>query len=227
MEPTPSIGAEELDKKPLGEQLHTILNQLESLYSESKSPTLGDLLHLLGDRAVGLGSAIIAFPFLTPFSLGPLSAPGSLAIMYLAWHLWRNKEEITLPKKIRDAQIPKTVFRLMRKFMTFFVRMVEKISRQRPSKFVMGSFGRRFTAVWLIIGAILLAVPIPVLPLTNTFPAAGIALVALGFVEKDHRLLVLGIVTQLLGALILAGVFGAVLFLGIGLTELMSKIFGG
>ncbi len=218
---------EVFEKKPLGEQLHAILVQLESLYSESKSPTLGDLLHLLGDRAVGLGSAMIAFPFLTPFSVGPLTAPGSLAIIYLAWHLWSNKEEVTLPKKVRDAHIPRAVFRLMRKFMTFFVWMVERISRQRPSRFVTGSFGRRFTAAWLIIGAVLLAVPIPVLPLTNTFPAAGIALVALGYVEKDHRLLVLGIVTQFLGALILAGVFGAVLFLGIGLSELMSKLFGG
>lgn len=88
-----------------------------------------------------------------------------------------------------------TVLRRVHRFMHSF-------SRPRLLHLVTGRQGRILCASGLIAGAILLAVPIPLLPLTNTFPALGILLLSLGWLEHDGALTLLGF-ASLLASLVL------------------------
>jgi hypothetical protein len=60
----------------------------------------------------------------------------------------------------------------------------------------------------------LLAVPVPLLPMTNTFPALGIILVALGWIERDALLTVLGYVAYMMSILVFVALGVAVAYLG-------------
>jgi hypothetical protein len=60
------------------------------------------------------------------------------------------------------------------------------------------------------------------IPFSNTIPALGIALLALGMVERDGALIVLGYVASLLGAAYVGGILWAAWRAGKGLASILG-----
>lgn len=90
-----------------------------------------------------------------------------------------------------------------------------------------GGRGRILCGTGIVAGALLLAVPIPLLPLTNTFPALGILLFALGRLERDGLLTVLGSASLLLSAAIFGALGAAVSLLGWEVVRGAIPFIGG
>lgn len=168
----------------------------------------------LGAEAAALAAALLALPFLSPVSLGPVTTPVSLLIALLGWQLLRRREGSPLPERLLDVPVPRTAHRMMTSVLRRTHRWVHLISRPRLGHLVQGERGRILCGAGIIAGALLLAVPIPLLPLTNTFPALGILLFALGRLERDGLLILLGFASLLLSVAIFAALGAAVAFLG-------------
>ncbi|HEX8390830.1 MAG TPA: exopolysaccharide biosynthesis protein [Longimicrobium sp.] len=191
-----------------GALLRHALMEMERAYETAGRATLRDLLRPLGTRQTALGAALLALPFLSPVSLGPITTPASLLIALLGVRMLRRRDDAPVPERLLRVQVPRSVHTVM-------VAMLQRVSHwadrgrgARRSPWVRGTAGRRLCGAGVLAGALLLAVPVPLLPLTNTLPAAGIILFVLGWTNQDLRLTRYGM-GALAGSLLLFATLGA------------------
>jgi hypothetical protein len=93
-----------------------------------------------------------------------------------------------------------------------------------PHFSALGVNGRRiFTTVMIIIHAVLLALPIPLLPFTNTLPALSIALFSMAVLRRNDLFTLLALLAT--GATLLW--FAVIAYLGVaGAMAILKGIFG-
>lgn len=183
-------------------------------YDRGAAPTLRDLLAPLGADAAALAAALLALPFLLPMSLGPITTPASVLIGLLGWQLLREREAAPLPDRLLRVRVPRVVHRATSTALRRVHRWIHVVSRPRLPHLIADRRGRVICGTGILAGALLLAVPIPLLPLTNTFPALGILLFALGWLERDGLLTVLGSAALVLSVLVFGALGVAVALLG-------------
>lgn len=169
------------------------LKAMKSRYRKGLGASIGDLLRSLGPRAAALTSALIAIPFLWPMGLGPLSWPGCIAMAILGLTMMRGSGSVELPDTLMATTIPERVHGVMRRFV-FWVRRFRHYSKPRHKELTEGRFGQVLCGAAVVFGAILLALPIPLIPFTNTLPAIGLILFTIGWSEQDGLLTLGGIV---------------------------------
>lgn len=202
-------------------QLRLALSESEPRYVGGHSATLGDVLGPLGAQASALSAMLLALPFLSPMSLGAMTAPASLLIGILGWRLLLSAETMPLPVRLLALPLPRVLHRVMGLVLDRAHRWTVRFSRPRYSLLVAGRRGRMICGVGITAGALLLAVPIPLLPLTNTFPALGILCFGLGWAERDGLVTILGAASLLVSVVLFAGIGTAVVVAG---TEAVLRV---
>lgn len=168
--------------------LRHALAEMEGRYETAGFATLGDLLRPLGRQQTALGAALLALPFLSPVSLGPITTPVSLLIAFLGIRLMRGRDDLPAPERLLRVRVPRAVHGAMSGMLHRVTRWSEGARDPRRSRWVRGALGRRICGAGVLVSALLLAIPVPLLPLTNTLPAAGIILFVLGWNNQDLRL---------------------------------------
>lgn len=193
-----------------GELLRHALAHMERRYATAGTATLGDLLHPLGSRQTALGAALLALPFLSPVSLGPVTTPASLIIALLGIRLLRGRDDLAIPERLLRVRVPRGVHAVMGKMLHRVSRWADRPPNARRSAWVRGARGRRICGAGVLAGALLMAIPVPLLPLTNTLPAAAIILFVLGWSNQDLRLTRYGVAAVAGSVLIFAALGAAV-----------------
>lgn len=207
--------------------LRRALVHTRGYYHRGSMPTLRHLLAPLGADATALTAAFLALPFLSPVSLGPITTPASVLIALLGWQVIRRREGAPLPERFLNASVPQTAHRAMSAVVRHAHRWMHRISRPRLLHVVEGRHGRLLCGTGIMAGALLLAVPIPLLPLTNTFPALGVLLFALGWLERDGLLTVLGSASIAVSVAVFTALGVAVTLLGWEVVRGAIPIVGG
>lgn len=197
-----------------GELLRRSLAEAERRYREGGAASLGDLLRPLGSRAGALGAVLLALPFLSPVSLGPVALPASAAIALLGWRLARGPAHAPLPDRLMRVRLPRPVHRAMGRVLEAVLARAERVARRRHARLVAGARGRRLCGAGILLAALLLAVPVPLLPLTNTFPALAILCFALGWTHRDGLLTACGGAALVLSATLFAALGAGVAWFG-------------
>ena len=186
---------------------------------------LGDLMSSLGNSGAPVTALLLALPFVSPLSLGPITTPISVLIMLISLNLLRGRDKFPLPAKYLKVHVPPSLFRLMR-------RVIAKLSRwfrwhtmpvAPPTTAGNRDPFRVACAVGVLVGALLLAVPIPMLPMTNTFAALAIIAFCVAHLRCGRREFLWGIGFTITSLVIFA-IFGIVVYvLGMeGLRALMG-----
>ncbi len=196
-----------------GELLGRAVAEMERRYETAGSACLGDVVAALGPRAGALSAALLALPLVSPMNLGPVTLAVSGVIALLGLGMLRQGEPRPLPPRLLAVPVPRPVFRVMRAMLSRLSRWIDRPQPARTAAWVRGSVGRRICGAGLVVGAALLAIPVPVLPLTNTFPALAVVFFVLGWSNRDARLTAWGVAALLVGAAIFAA-------LGIGVSAL-------
>ena len=191
-----------------------MLRRTRSHYRNEGTATVGELLEPLGGEAAALGSALLALPFLSPISLGPLTSGASALIILLGTRLLREKHGAPLPRRLLRLRVAKPVHDAMDRLLRRVARLIARFSRPRFPALVRGRAGRMLCGGGLIASAILLAVPIPLLPLTNTLPAIAIIGFGLGWAERDGLLTLVGAGTLLVSAAYFVALAGMISLFG-------------
>ena len=175
-------------------------------YRDGLPVRLDEIFASLGTGAVPLLTMLLATPFAFPLSLGPITTPFSIGILLLGWHMVRGGE--TLPGNGRwlSFPMPEKILRLIRRIMVLFGRWfgLHRAEVKPPQK--SGSAFRIACGWGVVVGAILLAVPVPLLPLTNTFPALGVAAFCLAVLMHSRLMYLGGIVCCIIGTLIFVAI---------------------
>ena len=167
--------------------------------------TLGGLVHGLGGRAFGVLMLILALPSCVP-SLPGISTLVGVPIMALAVQLMAGLEEPWLPDWLRRRAFPRPHLRKAVTWSAPYLGRVERLTRARATWAANGPT-RRLAGLVIFLLAGIMSLPIPVIG--NMPPALTIALLSIGFAERD-------------GALVLAG-----LAVSVVVTVLVSSLLGG
>ena len=183
---------------PVPRKLSEELADLRSRLTE-KPVTLQEVILVLRGRAYLLLVILLALPFCTPIPLPGLSTPIGLGIALISLRLALGQHP-WLPKKLLRRQLPAGFFSRVFAAAAGIIRLFEKFLRPRATLLADVGLLRQVHAVMMFIAALVLLLPLPI-PLTNTFPAWVILLVAGGMLERDGAAIAAGYAVFVAGSL--------------------------
>lgn len=196
---------------PRGATIKTTSSILKTLAeSEKERLSLKEIVDATRSRTHGFGLLLFALPETIPVPIPSTSAILAIPIVLIAAHLIVFGEGPGLPRRVLHQTIPVSVIQRVAKIAGPVLEKIEHVSRSRLH--AIAARERLLGLVCLLLGIVLLA-PIP---LGNLAPAVGIAVIALGMMQRD-------------GVIILIGL-GFALALGAGLyfaAESLAAMFGG
>jgi hypothetical protein len=152
--------------------------------------TLREVILVLRGRAYLLLLILLALPFCTPVPLPGLSTPLGLVIALISLRLALGQHP-WLPDRLLRKQLPAGFFARVFAAAAGIIRLLEKFLRPRATLLADVGLLRQVHAVMMFIAAVVLLLPLPI-PLTNTFPAWIILLIAGGLMERDGAAITAG-----------------------------------
>lgn len=175
--------------------LHDILDGLTARAAangeqalEEKTAKLGDVVDRLDERAFGFLLLLLALPCCLPF-VYLLPQIVALPMLALAGQLAAGSHHPWLPKKLHEREFSVSAFQGVLTRAEKYVGWVERFATPRL-KPVTGRLGVRLVGGLMLIPIASILTP---LPSTNTVPGIGVAIAALGLIERDGVLVILGL----------------------------------
>lgn len=203
-------------------RLRQAITFVDGFHGDGGSPTIRHLLDPIGRDASVLAAMLISLPFLSPVSMGPLTAPASLLIVLLGMQLLSRKEGAPLPDRLLALPLSPRIWKAMDAVLVRVEKALRRFSRPRLPRLVLGRAGKVIAAMGIIFGAVLLAIPIPFLPLTNTLPSLGILAFGFGWLERDGLLTLIGGILLLLTLALFGALALAIYYLGAEAVQALS-----
>ena len=168
-------------------------------------------VRILVDQLSGRGLALLAFflvlPFLQPIPLPGLSTPFGIAVALLGVAMALGRP-LWLPRRWLDHELHSALVIRLGGAGERLLRRVERFVKPRGRWFQRHRWARPIAGVVIAVSGAELALPLPIL-FTNTLPALTIAATAVGLLEEDAVLAVIGQVLFLVSLV----VFGAIVLL--------------
>ena len=165
--------------------------------------TLGDVADRLDERAFGLMLLLLALPCCLPFVYG-LPQIVALPMLALAGQMALGRDSPWLPSGLASRRFEIAGFRSVLDRAQRYLGWIENIARPRFAK-VTSPLAVRITGALLLVPCASILVP---LPGTNTAPGIGVAVAAVGMIERDGLLIAIGLVIGFLWVAALL-IFGA------------------
>jgi hypothetical protein len=145
--------------------------------------SLRRIFEILGEEGHAVLLLFFCLPFLQPIPIPGLSTPLGFLIILIAIYLFRQVPP-WLPKRYEELKISAAVIIRVSNVAERIWRVVSKIVKARL-EFLHDLWLFRAINLCIFVGnAILLSLPLPI-PFSNTIPAIGIILCAIGHIEKD------------------------------------------
>jgi hypothetical protein len=178
--------------------------------------TLGALLERLSERGHALLALVLVIPFLQPIPLPMLSTAFGLVVTLVGAQMALDRPPWVPGRLARRPLSAELIGRIAQAGQKLFLRF-EHLVRPRIRFFHAHPSMRRLAGATIAISGLLLSLPLPV-PASNLMPALAIALLAMGSLEEDGLVVLLGFVAFSVTALFFA-VLGALPF---GLHEALA-----
>ena len=195
---------------------------LADLLAADDTPEIavGELIDGLRDRAFGAVLLVFAAPNMLPVTLPGTSLLTSLPILLVSVQLLLGWRELHVPARLAQRRLPRAGLQMVVARLTPWLQRAERITRPRLALLVSPPAERLVGAVGLILGVVLFF-PIP---LGNIPPGVSIALLGLGLMERDGRMIAIGLGAAVLSVLIVGAILMGVL--GLGAVALRAAIGG-
>ncbi len=153
-----------------------------------------------GSRVHGLALLVFALPEVPPLPLPSASTILAIPLIIISAHLALFGEGSLLPARVQAATMPRSVLATAARYFAPVLRWIEHASRPRW----LWIARRERLIGWICLYlSVVLILPIPLL---NSPPAACIAAVALGMIQRDGVFIVAGIVGGLLVTAVFVGI---------------------
>lgn len=173
---------------------------------------LGDLVDALGERTFGLVMLVLALPCAIPFLYG-VPQIVSIPMVFVAAQMVIGRSTLWLPVTLRARAFGKADYAgMIARAKPWLVRF-ETLARPRLVALTRAPLDR-VVGLAMLIASLSIAVP---LPLTNTVPGIGVAILAVGLIERDGLLVLAGALVALvwIGFLVFAGTTVVSVILGL------------
>jgi len=160
--------------------------------------SLGALSDLMEERAFGLLLLVLALPCCLPF-VYILPQLVALPMVVLAAQMASGRRAPWLPETLRKRHLPVAALFDVVTRAKRYGGWLERFAHPRLPAFT-GDRATRIIGALLIVPCLSILVP---LPLTNTVPGIGVALTAIGLIERDALFVVFGLLVALIWVAIL------------------------
>jgi len=177
----------------------------------------GDLLDRFEDRAFGTLLLILAVPNVIP--MPGLSTVVGVPMIFLGAQMALGARRPRLPRRLAAAGFERASFRAMMDRAMPRLRKVERLLHPRLPV-LTSSVAERLLGLFVAVMGAVLALPIM---FGNLPPAIGVALVALGLIERDGAAVLAGLIV---GALSILWVAALVFGLGEAAIFLFHRLIG-
>ncbi len=175
------------------EQARPSESSTEGQEQSGPKASLFQLIEALDERAYGMLLLLLALPCTLPF-IYLLPQIVALPMLALAAQLAIGKHTPWLPKGLGEREFQISMMHSTVDRAEKYLGWIERITHPRLTALSEG-VGSRITGALLIIPCASILVP---LPMTNTTPGIGVALAAIGLIERDGLLIILGLLIGLL-----------------------------
>ena len=163
--------------------------------------SLGEILSTLSGKGRCLILILLSIPFCQPIIIPGFSIPFGLVIALIGM-LLAFRKQIWLPERLLAKKIPQETLKKMTASAQKLVRKMQRWISPRFNGLCQSSF-MQMTNGLLIVGlGIFLALPLPI-PFSNLTAAWAIFLIALGIMEGDGLLVLIGYALSILTLIIL------------------------
>lgn len=206
------------------DRTETMRDALERAVSSIDGPTvtLRELLRIIGDHGSLLLCAILTVPFLLPVSIPGVSTVFGLAILLLGIGVTLNQAP-WLPRRIVDRPIDAGRLTDVLRRGAKLVSRVESVIKERFGILTRGGAMGRINGLAIVAGAVLLMLPLGLVPFSNTLPAFAILFLCVGVSQRDGLLVLAGY-----GMLVATVVYFAILaYAAFAAGQGVASIFGG
>ena len=181
-----------------------ISDRLERLAESASggSVTLGWIMEQLHERAFGLFLLVLALPCCVPFLYG-IPQIVALPLMFVSAQILMGRRTPWLPDRLAARTVSDEGLRNLAERAGPWLRRIEAISRPRYAQLTTAP-ADRLVGLALVLFSASILVP---LPGTNTVPGFAVVLVAMGLLQRDGILVILGSLlgTAWIASLIFAG----------------------
>jgi len=194
-------GSEEETERPTGTVPPTTSEIIEAL-AASPTPRIpfSAIVAAAGSRVHGFALLVFVLPEVVPLPLPSASTVLGIPLIIISAHLALFGEGSLLPRRLEAVTLPRSLIEAAARYLAPVFRWVERASRPRLLWLV-----RREQLIGLLCLYLSLILILPI-PLFNVPPAVSLAAVALGMIQRDGALVILGAIGALAVTGILVGI---------------------
>ncbi|MBM3192273.1 MAG: exopolysaccharide biosynthesis protein [Chlamydiae bacterium] len=152
--------------------------------------SIEDILFLLPGKGRALALILLSLPFCQPLQIPGLSIPFGLSVAFIGIRMAFGKR-IWLPKSILSKTIKGKTIRKIADKALFLTRKMKRWIHPRLSRISRFPYAYIINGTSIFLLGILLAAPLPI-PLSNLIAAWSVFLIAMGILEDDGVIILLG-----------------------------------
>jgi hypothetical protein len=163
--------------------------------------SLAEIVHAFGERGFGAIMLLVSLLNLLPLPPGSTTVTGA-PLLILGVQMMLGRDTVWLPRWLCRASVSREGFRQGLKRVLPWLEKAERLTRPRLSWAVTGP-AERLIGLAIVLLSCVLVLPVW---LGNLAPAAAIAVLSLGLVQRDGVLVLIGwgVVAVAVGLLVLA-----------------------
>jgi hypothetical protein len=165
------------------------LARLRAHAAEAGSVSLDELMSAMGRSSIAFAILILSLPALTPIP-GPFGMVFGTCLAIVSLQIIAGFRRIWLPQFLGRRQISGGTIDLMVRYTSPLVARVETLLRKNRMRHFAGPRAQAFLGVPVLLLAIAVALPIP---FGNFLPVAALIMIALGLMERDGLVAILGV----------------------------------
>ncbi|MEC9462936.1 MAG: exopolysaccharide biosynthesis protein [Pseudomonadota bacterium] len=165
------------------------LARLRAQALEAGSVTLDGLMSALGRSSIAFAILILSLPALTPIP-GPFGMVFGTCLAIVSLQIIAGFRRIWLPSFLGRRQVSGGTIDLMVRYTAPLVARVETLLRKNRMRRFAGPRAQAFLGIPVLLLAIAVALPIP---FGNMLPVAALVMIALGLMERDGLVAILGV----------------------------------
>jgi len=178
---------DELQTDSLGEKLRLVLANLPP-----GQVTMDELRDLVGQDGLLLLTLFLSLVFMVPIQLPGMGGVLGTAIALIAISRLRGRV-LWLPKRIALCAMPSEKVREALAKSTIWLKRLEYVSRpHRLNRLAAAGFADMINNCGIFTGALLLILPIILVPLSNTLPAIAVLFLCIGLLQRDGLCILYG-----------------------------------
>jgi hypothetical protein len=151
--------------------------------------TLDELMSAMGRSSIAFAILILSLPALTPIP-GPFGLVFGSCLAIVSLQIIAGFRRIWLPQFLGHRQVSGGTVELMVRYTAPLVARVETLLRKNRLRRFAGPRVQAFLGLPVLLLAIAVALPIP---FGNMLPVAALVMIALGLMERDGLVTILGL----------------------------------